>query len=412
MAGFIGNVLEWYDFALYGYLAGVIAPVFFPENDSAAGLIATYGIFAAGFLMRPIGAAVFGWFGDRYGRARTMQLSVAFMAAPTLLLGLLPSYAQAGILAPALLVLVRLMQGLSVGGEFSSSATYLVETAPQNKRGLTGSWANIGSMCGSLLGVGAAALVTNLFDAATLADWAWRLPFLAGAALGSAAIWIRHNLHNSERFRMHHEGREATSPLLQAFTTNRRETLLALAFAASYGTCYYVAFVYLPEWLSAQQLMSRGTALGINTLMMLLVIPAMPLTAMIGDRYLPRRTWIALSILVLAAWPLHEWMLDSDGSLVSILVAHAVFFTLLAVPLGSGPALFVELFPECDRLSGYSVAFNIGLGVFGGLTPMIAASLIAVTGAPVAPSLYLTLAALTAVVTLVLMPDNSRSPLR
>ena len=149
MAGFIGNVVEWYDFALYGYLAGIIAPLFFPSEDPTAGLIATYGVFAAGFLMRPIGAAVFGWFGDRYGRARTMQISVTMMALPTVLLGLLPTYAHVGIVAPALLVVLRLLQGLSVGGEFSSSATYLVETAPPGRRGLIGSWANIGSMTGS-----------------------------------------------------------------------------------------------------------------------------------------------------------------------------------------------------------------------------------------------------------------------
>ncbi len=157
MAGFIGNVVEWYDFALYGYLAGVIAPVFFPSDDPTAGLVATYGIFAAGFMMRPLGAAFFGWFGDRYGRVLTMQISVAMMALPTLLLGILPTYAQVGIVAPLLLVLVRLLQGLSVGGEFSSSATDLVETAPKGRRGLTGSWANIGPMTGSLPGVGAAA---------------------------------------------------------------------------------------------------------------------------------------------------------------------------------------------------------------------------------------------------------------
>jgi len=414
MAGFIGNVVEWYDFALYGYLAGVIAPVFFPAGDPVAGLIATYGIFAAGFIMRPFGAAVFGWFGDRYGRARTMQISVSLMALPTLLLGFLPSYASVGVIAPLLLVLVRIMQGLSVGGEFSSSATYLVETAPAGKRGLTGSWANIGSMTGSLLGVGAAALVTNVFDSASLTDWAWRLPFLGGALLGTTAIWIRRNLHDSERFRAHHEGRDDTSPLLEAFTTNRRETLLALMFAASYGTCYYLAFVYLPEWLSAQNLMPRGTALAINTAMMLIVIPAMPLTAIVGDRWLPRRVWIGLAILLLglAAWPLHWWMLSSGGSVSAVVAAHFLCFLLLAVPLGSGPALFVELFPERDRLSGYSVAFNIGLGVFGGLTPMIAASLIAATGAPTAPAVYLSVTALLAVVALGFMPDRSRAPLR
>lgn len=414
MAGFIGNVVEWYDFALYGYLAGIIAPVFFPASDPTAGLIATYGIFAAGFLMRPLGAAVFGWFGDRYGRARTMQISVVMMALPTLLLGLLPGYDQAGILAPALLVLVRILQGLSVGGEFSSSATYLVETAPMGKRGLTGSWANIGSMTGSLLGVAAAALVTNIFSPGQLNDWAWRLPFLAGALLGGTAILIRRNLHTSERFAAHHEARDETSPLLEAFTVNRHETFLALIFAACYGVCYYIAFVYLPEWLSEEGLMDLDVALTINTGMMVLVIPAMPLTAIVGDRWLPRRTWIALAILLLGilSLPLHWWMVASGGSMVSILVTHAVCFLLLAVPLGSGPALFAEMFPERDRLSGYSVAFNIGMGVFGGLSPMVATSLIAVTGRPAASSLYLTGAALIAVVTLARTPDRSRAPLR
>jgi MHS family proline/betaine transporter-like MFS transporter len=414
MAGFIGNVVEWYDFALYGYLAGVIAPIFFPSEDPTAGLIATYGIFAAGFLMRPLGAAMFGWFGDRYGRARTMQISVAMMAFPTLMLGLLPTYAQVGVLAPVLLVIVRLLQGISVGGEFSSSATYLVETAPSGKRGLTGSWANIGSMTGSLMGVGAAALVTNAFDPEVVSAWAWRLPFLGGALLGTTAILIRRNLPDSERFQQHHDARDETSPLLQAFTTNMRETLLALTFAASYGTSFYIAFVYLPEWLSSQGLMERNRALTINTAITLVVIPLMPLAAIVGDRLLARRTWIAIALLSLGlvAWPLHAWMLASGGSLVSVIVFHMVAFTLLSVPLGSGPALFVEMFPESDRLSGYSVAFNLGVGVFGGLTPMIATTLIAVTGFQTAAAMYLTLACMVAVICLAFVPDRSRKPLR
>jgi MHS family proline/betaine transporter-like MFS transporter len=413
MAGFIGNVVEWYDFALYGYLAGIIAPLFFPAEDPAAGLIATYGVFAAGFVMRPIGAALFGWFGDRYGRARTMQISVSLMALPTLLLGLLPTHAQIGIFAPVLLVLVRLFQGLSVGGEFSSSATYLVETAPPGRRGVTGSWANIGSMTGSLLGVGAAALVTNMLDPQSVSAWGWRIPFLGGAVLGMTAILIRRNLHRSARFEEHHAQREDTSPLLEAFTTNRRETLLALLFAAAYGTCFYLAFVYLPEWLSGQRLMERRTALSINTLMTLLVIPLMPLLAVVGDRWIPRRTWIGIALVALAAvaWPLYDLMLVTGGSRTSVILGHALIFALLAVPLGSGPAFFVELFPERDRLSGYSVAFNIGLGVFGGLTPMIATALIHTTGQALSPAYYMTAAALLAVFALWRSPDRSRSPL-
>jgi MHS family proline/betaine transporter-like MFS transporter len=364
--------------------------------------------------MRPVGAVVFGWFGDRHGRARTMQISVTLMALPTLLLGLLPSYATVGLLAPVLLVAVRLLQGLSVGGEFSSSATYLVETAPDGKRGLTGSWANIGSMTGTLLGVGAAALVTTLFSPEALAAWAWRLPFLGGAVLGTVAILVRRDLHNSERFVAHHAGREATSPIRQAFTTNRRETLLAVAFASAYGACFYLAFVYLPEWLSGQDLMSRSEALTISTAMTVLVIPAMPLLAIVGDRLVPRRTWIALALLVLAcvAWPMYAWMESSGGSTTAVVVSHAVAFALLSVPLGSAPALFVEMFPESDRLSGYSVAFNVGLGVFGGTTPMVATSLIAATGIATMPGLYMALAGAVAVVALAFTPDRSRVPLR
>lgn len=414
MAGFIGNVVEWYDFALYGYLAGVIAPVFFPADAPTAGLIATYGIFAAGFLMRPLGAAFFGWLGDRYGRARTMQISVALMALPTLLVGLLPTYAQIGLMAPILLVAVRILQGLSVGGEFSSSATYLVETAPQGRRGLVGSWANIGSMSGSLLGVAAAAAVTVFFEPDVLGEWAWRLPFLGGAILGSIAIVMRRNLHESERFEQHHAGRDDTSPLLLAFTTNRRETLLALVFSASYGTCFYIAFVYLPEWLSAQDIMARSNALTFNTVATLLVLPAMPLAAVIGDRVIGRRTWIALAlgILGISAWPLYAWLMASGGAIAPVAIVHVVIFLLLAVPLGSGPALFVEMFPACDRLSGYSVAFNVGIGVFGGLTPMIATSLIAATDQPMMLAVYLTVACGIAVWALMMTPDRSRAPLR
>jgi len=414
MAGFIGNVIEWYDFALYGYLAGIIAPVFFPSDNPTAGLIATYGIFAAGFFMRPLGAAVFGYFGDRFGRARTMQISVIMMVLPTFALGILPSYAQVGILAPILLVIVRLIQGLSVGGEFSSSVTWLVETAPQDKRGQVGSWANIGSMTGSLLGVGASSLATSLLAPEILLDWGWRLPFLAGAVMGLLAIWIRRNLHESQRFEQHHENRSDTSPLLQAFTTNRHETLLALGFAAGYGACFYIVFIYLPQWLTDEGLMDRSVALTINTAMMFLIIPLMPIFAMVGDRWLPRKTWIAVSLcgLALFTWPLFEWMQYSGGALHAVVITHAVMFTLMAIPLGSGPALFVEMFPEEDRLSGYSVAFNVGLGIFGGLSPMINSSLIAVSGIPLIPAYYTTLMALAAVLMLKFTPDRSRQPLR
>ncbi len=174
IAGIVGEVMEWYDFALYGFMAPILSELFFPTGHKVASLIATYGIFAAGFVMRPIGSALFGWFGDTVGRSKAMLLSVILMSFPTVLLGLLPTYVQIGVWAPVALVAIRLLQGLSVGGEFSSSVTYLVETAPDGTRGLSGSYANVGSMGGMLLGSGVASAATLLFSAAEMKSWGWR----------------------------------------------------------------------------------------------------------------------------------------------------------------------------------------------------------------------------------------------
>ena len=193
LAGVIGNILEWYDFALYGFMASVLSELFFPGSNRLVSLIATYGVFAVGFIMRPLGSVVFGWMGDTFGRSRTLILSVAMMAFPTLCLGLLPVYAQAGVYAPLLLVLVRMVQGLSVGGEFSTSVTYLVETAPADRRGIAGSWANIGSLCGMLLGSGAATAVTSLLTADAMNSWAhtpW--PTYRMHMLLFRSRWLRH----------------------------------------------------------------------------------------------------------------------------------------------------------------------------------------------------------------------------
>jgi len=206
LAGFIGNVVEWYDFALYGYMAGILSGLFVPSENPSASLIVTHGIFAAGFLMRPRGSGVFGWLGDTIGRARTMLISVVLMALPTFLLGCLPVYARVGILAPVLLVAVRLVQGLSVGGESSSSVTYLVETADTGRRGLAGSFANTGGIFGMLLGSGIAALVTTMLPPGVVEAWGWRLPFLFGGVIGSISSLLRRRRPRSPHFQVQDRG--------------------------------------------------------------------------------------------------------------------------------------------------------------------------------------------------------------
>lgn len=411
LAGFIGNVVEWYDFALYGYMAGILSTLFFPGENKLASLIATYGVFAAGFLMRPLGSGLFGWLGDTVGRSKTMLISVMLMALPTVLLGCLPTYNTAGIWAPTLLVAIRLVQGLSVGGEFSSSVTYLVETAPDGKRGFSGSWANSGSMVGMLLGSGIAAATTSFLSDATVHDWGWRLPFLIGGVIGGISILLRRHLPESEHFKRHHHERGETSPLLQAFTTDRLKMIKAIMFASAYGVIFYLPLVYLPEWLHSQTGMPRQEALQINTAATALLLILVPFMGLISDRLIRRTHFIAGAMLVMTviSYPFYAW-LASDGWWGAVWVQFTLVI-LLAVPLGAAPAMFVELFPARDRLSGYSVAYNLGLGVVGGATPMCATWLIKISGVSVAPAGLLTAAAAIAVFAVLWIHDGSREPL-
>ncbi|MGD8825060.1 MAG: MFS transporter [Myxococcales bacterium] len=411
LAGFIGNVIEWYDFALYGYMAGTLSTLFFPGNDQTASLIATYGVFAAGFVMRPLGSALFGWLGDTAGRSLTMLVSVAMMSLPTFLLGCLPTYALVGLWAPVLLVVVRLIQGLSVGGEFSSSVTYLVETAPDDRRGLSGSWANTGSMFGMLLGSGVAAACATWFTSEQLHDWGWRVPFLLGGLLGIVSILMRRHLPRSKHFEEHHRKRGETSPLLEAFGTNGRQMTQAVLFASAYGALFYIPLVYLPQWLHDTTGVSMSTALQINTAATALLLALIPLSGWMGDRLLRRTHLIAASMVLtaLVSWPLYRWI-SADGVL-AIAITQAALVILLAAPLGSAPAMFVELFPSRDRLSGYSVAYNLGLGVVGGATPMVCTWLIDVSGAASAPAVFMSGIALIAFATLWWIRDRSREPL-
>ncbi|MFK4763646.1 MFS transporter [Desulfobaculum sp. SPO524] len=412
LAGFIGNVVEWYDFALYGYMAGILSGLFFPDKSTSASLIATYGVFAAGFIMRPLGSAVFGWLGDTIGRSKTMSLSVTMMVLPTFILGCLPTFQSIGLWAPILLVLVRIVQGLSVGGEFSSSVTYLVETAPQSRRGLAGSWANSGSMLGMLLGSGAAGAVTSFLPDSAVQQWGWRLPFLAGGVLGLVAIALRRKLPSSEHFQRHHNDRPDTSPLIQSFTVNRKQTIKAILFASAYGVLFYIPLVYLPEWLHRETGMALSTALHINTAATATLLVLIPISGWLGDAILRRTHLLAGAMLITAvlAWPLYRWLVV--GGVTAAIVVQVVLIVLIAAPLGSAPAMFAELFPAEDRLSGYSVAYNLGLGVVGGTTPMVATWLIDVTGISSAPAGLLTGIAVLAFGTLLTIRDRSREPLR
>jgi MHS family proline/betaine transporter-like MFS transporter len=412
IAGVIGNIIEWYDFALYGYLASIISLLFFPNESRVISLLSTYGIFAAGFIMRPIGSVVFGWMGDTIGRSRTMLLSVISMMIPTFALGLLPGYATIGILAPILLVILRLFQGLSVGGEFSSSVTYMVETAPASRRGTFGSWSNVGSGMGLIMGSLMATLSTNLLSDASLHAWGWRIPFLFGGILGVTAILLRRHLPKSPHFEAHAKSKKDSSPVKVVFRNNSREVLQGMLFASGYGAVFYLTMVYLPTWLNEYAGVGLDITMKYNTIATVMLTVLIPMMAYISDRFIRRTHFIAISmsIVAISAIPLFLWM--QTGSITAAILVQLLFAVLISVMSGVTPAVFVELFPSNDRLSGYSISFNVGMGIIGGSTPMAVTFLIAKTGLSWFPGIYIFLGGLIALIAVLWMRDRSREPLR
>ena len=413
-AGMIGNVLEWYDFGLYGYLAPVIGSLFFPSHNPVASLLGAYGGFAIGFAMRPIGGAVLGHLGDKIGRQTVLIVSVVLMGAATTAVGLLPTYAEIGIWAPILLLLVRCFQGFSVGGEFTGSVSYLVETAPKARRGFAGSFANIGSTGGYLLAAGFAALTVTIAGHHAIHGWVWRLPFLAGGVLALLAYLVRSRLNDTgyDPSKAEKKDEREEIPLKRAFRDSPKAMILAVMFTWGYGVADYLTLVFLPTFGAKFGTVSNASTLQINTFAEALALFVVPLAGWLTDHAIRRRSMliIAFGLTFLTSVVFFEFA--NAGGTAGFWVAQMGFAVFLGMIMGTAPAMLAELFKSEFRLSGYSLSFNIGLGIGGGTAPLIATALIGLTGFKLAAAGYLMVGALLSVVALYMMRDRSREPLR
>lgn len=413
-AGSVGNILEWYDFGLYGFMASIISELFFPSSSGAASLLGTFGIFAAGFLMRPIGGLVLGHIGDRWGRTVVLVVSVVMMGGATTAIGFLPDYRSIGLWAPILLLVIRLVQGLSVGGEFSGSVTYMVETAPEVKRGFAGSFANVGSIIGTLLGSGAAALTTSLAPPELLHDWVWRVPFLAGGVLAIFAYFLRSRLQSdTKKPKDDDDGKDDDKqmPIVEAFTKSRRQTWLSILFTSGYGIVFYITLVYLPTFAEKQMHLSSSLALKINLAGLFMALLVVPVAGWLSDKVIRRRRLLLLTFIATGMFGWAGFKIIVQGW-EGLLVGQLMFGALQGVVLGVAPAMLVELFPGKHRLSGYSAAYNLGLGIAGGTAPLVVTALIEWTGNKMMAGWYLVFASLLAVIAVYFMHDRSREPLR
>lgn len=404
----MGNLFEWYDFALFGYFAPIIGKLFFPSFDSITQLLSAYGAFAAGYLARPLGGLLFGYIGDRYGRKKALVLTILLMAIPTAIIGILPTYNDIGIAASALLIALRLLQGISMGGNYSGSITFTTEHSPEKNRGLIGSFAVTSCLMGLLLGSGTAALFSSIFEPTQLETWGWRVPFLAGIFICAVGYYMRRTVPESPAYEAAQQAGELIkNPVKTLFKDYSLILFLMVAVVMLHDLSFYILFMYMPTHLTEFLFIDKSAAFTINTLNMIFVILFTLGSAWLSDRYGRKKIMgIAAVLFIIGTIPLLTIVNSSANNLTYIFLAQ----TLLAVGVGGYfgplPALMVEAYPTKIRSSAISATTNISGPVFGGTAPLVVTFLINATGTNMIPAYYLTVGAVLALIALITIKIN------
>ncbi|MEU0507669.1 MFS transporter [Amycolatopsis sp. NPDC006125] len=392
-ASFVGTAIEWYDFFLFGSAATLVFNTqFFPTLSPLAGTLAAFATFGVAFVARPLGGIVFGHFGDRLGRKRMLILSLLLMGGGTVAIGVLPTYAQIGLAAPLLLVLVRLVQGFAVGGEWGGAVLMAVEHAPPRRRAFYGSWPQAGVPAGLVLSA-AAFLAVQQLPKDQLLSWGWRLPFLASAVLIAVGFYVRSRLSESPEFEQVSQAREVSKfPLKDTLRRSLRSVLVGLFAQAASNIPFYVVTVFVLSYGPGEVGISRSTVLTCLIVASLLDIAAVPLVAVLADRIGRRNVLLAGAVYsALAAFPFF-WLIDS-GAPAAVLIAMFLFACLgHALSYSAMAGFLAELFDAEHRYTGVSVAYQVGGLITSGPAPFIAAALFAGFGGSWVISLYIVLA--------------------
>ncbi|MDC6111170.1 MFS transporter [Serratia rubidaea] len=416
LAGSVGNFIEWYEFGVYGFLATVIAANFFTlqGENAVTSLILAYAAFALAFFCRPIGAVIFGRIGDRIGRRPTLIVVVLLMTLTTALIGVMPTYASIGVAAPLLLTLLRMLQGLSAGGEFGGAVALMTEFAPPGKRGRFGAWQSLTVAFGLLAGAGLVALLSALLTVEQLHDWGWRIPFLLALPLGALALWLRLKLEETPSFtQAQQQPTAAERPAAAAPLAVAKTIAVGIGRMMGWSAAGYTFLVVMPAYLQTSLHATLQQALAATVLanvgFALTILPA----GILSDR-LGRKTVMvgAISAVILFTFPLLHLLQDAGAALwqkgAAVLVAGAVV-GLLA---GPGPAMLAEMFPTRVRYTGLGLAYSLSNAVFSGSAGLIITGLIRETGNIDMPAYYVVAASLVSLLALMtLRRDDHLRPL-
>jgi len=408
----VGNFVELFDFVIYGLFATQIGANFFPSDQPLVSLLSSFATFGVGFFMRPVGAVVIGALGDLKGRKVALVLTVGLMATATAVTGLIPPYASIGIAAPIFLVLCRLVQGFSTGGEWGGAAAFLVEYAPPGKRGFIGSMQQFSVGLGLIMGTLSAYLLNALLDKEAMIAWGWRVPFILGFLLAPIGFYLRSRVAESPAFdRVMAQNKAASSPVRDSLTLYSRPVAAAFGLSIVGTIGNYVFNIFLPSFASGQLGIAASTAYLSTTFAAVILTVLTPMVGALSDK-LGRKPILLTSALgyAVASFPLFL-LLTGMRSGAGLMLVQGISAVLLAMYAGPLCAVLSELFPTKVRFTALSIGYSLAVALFGGLAPYISTFLIKETGSPISPAAYIVFGALISAATLTAIKDPTNAPL-
>lgn len=412
MAGSVGHVMEWFDYAVYSFASPIIAAQFFPSDDPVTSLLATFAVFAVGFAARPLGAFVLGPLGDKIGSTKVLSLAIILMAMSTLFMGLLPTYAQIGIWAPILLIAARLVQGFSVGGEIGSASTFLVEIAPRKRRGFYGSWTHQSTSVGMLLASLVYTILSLSLSSEALNSWGWRVPFIFSIFLAVFGFYLRKKMPNTPKFEEVLQHNEVVKqPFKKMLFTYRREMFRVVGVVVSFTIGFYFIFTYLPTYVKTVVHASYASAFGSNVLGLAFFAIILPFLGLLSDR-VGRKPLMLTAYAGFAILTYPVLLMINSGSFVLLVVAQLVLVLLLALVAAPLQTALAEMFPTRVRNSSLSIAYNVSIALFGGTAPLVATYLNSISGnSPLSLAIYIGVGGVVSFFTLLPMKDKWREEL-
>jgi MHS family proline/betaine transporter-like MFS transporter len=409
----MGNAVEWFDYGVYAYVAVHIGQAFFPSDDPAVSALSSLAVFAISFLIRPLGGLVWGPLGDRLGRRSVLATTIILMAAATFAVGLLPGYATIGIWAPIGLIILRMIQGFSTGGEYGGAATFMAEYAPDNRRGFCGSFLEFGTLGGFTLGALLALSIEAILGSVAMADWGWRLPFFVAGPLGLIGLYLRNKLEDTPCFReleamgeTEHETKTQFKDLAQYW----QPLLLLMGLVVVLNVTNYTLLAYMPTYLQAQIGMSSSVSLTLIIIGQLVMMAVIPFAGALSDRVGRKPMWWASIIgLFVMAIPMYQLMAQGFAPAV---IGFAVLGLLYVAQLSTISAMFPAMFPTHVRYAGFAIAYNLSTSLFGGTAPAANQWLINLTGDPLVPAYYMMGSCVVGAVALYFVPETAGASIR